>query len=212
MNSFYTLIKKEIEQHKDNIVFTKQGWEPLFSVSKKSKIVIIGQAPGIHAQTSAVPWDDKSGENLRNWLGLTSEQFYGDEIVSLLPMDFYYPGKGKTGDLPPRKGFAELWHPQILEYIEGDPLILLIGMYAQAHYLPNKKRTLTETVHSYQEYLPSSKLPLPHPSPRNNIWMAKNSWFQEDVLPILKKRGTEKVNKINDGYAIVYFMPPRNVY
>ena len=187
MNTFFKNLKHEIMNHPDNEVFTKQDWEPLFSASKKSKIIIIGQAPGIRAQTSAIPWDDKSGETLREWLGITSEQFYDENVTALIPMDFYYPGKGKSGDLPPRKGFADLWHPQILDHIEGEPLVVLIGMYAQNYYLEGRKRTLTETVSSYKEYLPDNFFPLPHPSPRNNIWMTKNEWFKKDVLPILKK-------------------------
>jgi len=186
MNEYFSHIKQEIENHPDNAVFTQQGWEPLFSGSQKSKLIIIGQAPGIHAQSSNIPWDDKSGETLRQWLGITDEQFYDDDIVALIPMDFYYPGKGKTGDLPPRKDFAEKWHPQILDHIQEGALVILIGQYSQNYYLQDRERTLTETVRNFKKYTPNNFFPLPHPSPRNNIWMAKNPWFKADVLPELQ--------------------------
>ncbi len=170
----------------ENTSLSKKGYEPIFSGSSESKIVIIGQAPGIKAQESKIPWNDKSGEALRSWLGLTNEEFYDEKIVALIPMDFYYPGKGKTGDLPPRKGFAEKWHPKLLTHIKGDPLVILIGSYSQNYYLKDRERTLTETVKNYKKYLSKRVIPLPHPSPRNNIWMAKNPWFKKDVVPKIK--------------------------
>lgn len=162
------------------------GVRPVVSVHPKSKIVVIGQAPGIKVHKSGVPWDDKSGENLRRWMNISSEDFYNPEKIGIIPMGFCYPGKGKTGDLPPRKECAPQWHQQLWDHMDGVELVLLIGKYAQDYYLKDQsKRTLTETVRSYQEYLPKYFV-LPHPSPRNNIWQKKNSWFKEEVLPALK--------------------------
>ena len=152
-----------------------------------AQLCIIGQAPGRKVQENGIPWADKSGENLMNWLGISSEEFYDIKRVALLPMGFCYPGTGKSGDLPPRKECAPLWHDEVLNKMSNLKLILLIGKYAQDYYLPNPKRNLTETVRSFDEYLPTY-LPLPHPSPRNNIWKKKNPWFEEFVLPTLKEK------------------------
>ena len=165
----------------------KDGVRPVLQVNPKARVLIAGQAPGSKVHATGIPFDDPSGDRLRVWMGIDITTFYDSEKIGILPMAFCYPGKGKSGDLPPRKGFADLWHPQILDHIEGEPLVVLIGMYAQNYYLEGRKRTLTETVSSYKEYLPDNFFPLPHPSPRNNIWMTKNEWFKKDVLPILKK-------------------------
>jgi len=168
--------------------FLEFGPRPIVSASVNSKIVVIGQAPGSVVHRTGIPWDDKSGDNLRNWMGISTEDFYDAEKVAIIPMGFCYPGKGKTGDLPPRKECAPLWHPQLLNKINDGTFVLLIGKYAQDYYLKDTaKRTLTETVQNYAEYLPKYYV-LPHPSPRNNIWQAKNKWFVTDVLPDLKKR------------------------
>lgn len=185
---------EKIMAHKSNLRFTERGLRPLFTASDSSGIVIVGQAPGIRAQTSGVPWDDKSGLKLVEWLGITETQFRNPRIISILPMDFYYPGKGKSGDLPPRNDFAPLWHPKILEHMPEVELILLIGNYAQKYYLGKRiKRNLTETVHSYKEYLPEY-FPLVHPSPLNFRWQAKNPWFEQDVVPVLQRKIAEIIN------------------
>jgi uracil-DNA glycosylase family 4 len=159
------------------------GPRPIFKVSQNSRIVIIGQAPGRIVHETGIPWNDKSGENLMNWMGISSDVFYDSEKVAIIPMGFCYPGKGKTGDLPPRKECAPLWHNSLLENISNPALVILIGKYAQDYYLnTSTKRNLTETVKNFSEYLPQYFV-LPHPSPRNNIWMKKNPWFKEDVLP-----------------------------
>ncbi|MEO8933347.1 MAG: uracil-DNA glycosylase family protein [Xanthomarina sp.] len=162
------------------------GPRPVFSAHKNSKIVIIGQAPGVKVHKSGIPWDDASGIQLRNWLGVSIEQFYNPENFAIIPMGFCYPGKGKSGDLPPRPECAPQWHKQLFEHMPQVELILLIGIYAQRYYLKDKaKKTLTETVRNFEVYLPFY-LPLPHPSPRNRFWFTKNPWFKTDILPILK--------------------------
>ena len=165
---------------------------PVLSASEKAKIVIIGQAPGKRVHETGIPWNDKSGDNLRNWLGIDKNTFYNTDLFALIPMGFCYPGKGKSGNLPPRKECVMEWHEQVMQTFQQVELIILIGKYSQEHYLKSSsKKTLTETVKNYTEYLPKY-FTLPHPSPRNNIWQAKNTWFKESILPHLK----EKVHKL----------------
>ncbi|WP_062059119.1 uracil-DNA glycosylase family protein [Aquimarina longa] len=164
------------------------GPRPIVSAHTNSKIVIIGQAPGSIVHKSGIPWDDKSGQNLRTWMGIDTKTFYDPKKIALLPMGFCYPGKGKSGDLPPTKQCAPLWHQKLLRKIENVELTLLIGKYAQEYYLGNQlKRTLTDTVKNYKGYLPNYFV-LPHPSPRNNIWQAKNEWYKRDVIPQLQAK------------------------
>lgn len=180
-------IRQEIIAHPSNSWAMKLGYEPVYSASEKSKIVIIGQAPGRKAQETRVPWNDLSGDKLREWLGLTREEFYDDTKIALIPMDFYYPGKGVHGDLPPRAGFAPMWHPRLFEQMPEVKLTLLVGSYSQKHYLgPSIKRNLTETVRAYREYLPLY-FPLVHPSPLNFRWRTINPWFERDVVPEARK-------------------------
>lgn len=160
------------------------GANPIVLSSVQSKIVIIGQAPGLKVHLSGIPFKDKSGEQLRRWLGVTEVEFYDTANFSIIPMGFCYPGRGNNGDLPPKKICAPTWHPQLLEQLTSAKLILLIGKYAQDYYLKNSK-SLTENVYAFHEYLPTY-FPLPHPSPRNNIWKAKNQWFEQEVIPVLQ--------------------------
>ncbi|MGT2676467.1 uracil-DNA glycosylase family protein [Streptococcus pseudoporcinus] len=172
----------------DNQKFTEEGIEPLYDAPSSAKIVIVGQAPGIIAQKTKLFWNDRSGVKLRQWLDVDSDTFYHSGKFAILPMDFYYPGKGKGGDLPPRKGFADKWHQPLLDLLPTVELIILVGQYAQAYYLGKaKKKTLTETVKAYQDYLPRF-FPLVHPSPRNQLWLKKNPWFEEEVIPALQAR------------------------
>lgn len=187
MNNDLYKIYNEIINDPDNQEYTIKGWLPIYTLSNESKIVIIGQAPGIKAQESKIAWNDLSGNKLRDWLGVTREDFYETSKFALIPMDFYYPGQGKSGDLPPRRGFAEKWHSKILNELDSLQLIILIGQYSQNYYLKDKaKKNLTETVKAYKEYLPDY-FPLAHPSPRNIRWHIKNPWFEEYVIPDLKK-------------------------
>lgn len=164
------------------------GAKPIVSGSRKSKIVIIGQAPGTKVHTSGIPWDDASGKQLRRWLNVTNEQFYNEDLFAIIPMGFCYPGRGKSGDLPPRKECAPKWHQPLFDNMPKVELVILIGMYAQNYYLKDKaKGTLTETVNSYPEYLPKYFV-LPHPSPRNRFWFSKNPWFEREVVPELQER------------------------
>lgn len=161
---------------------------PVLAASETAPILIIGQAPGKRVHETGVAWDDPSGKRLREWLNIDSEQFYDSAKVALVPMGFCYPGKGKSGDLPPRPECADLWHERLLSQLTNVKLTLLVGQYAQKRYLGDRtKSNLTETVRAWNEYWPAF-LPLPHPSPRNNIWLSKNPWFEDDVLPRLKSR------------------------
>ena len=164
------------------------GPRPIVAAHPESKIAIIGQAPGSKVHETGVPWDDPSGKQLRKWLGVTNEQFYDEKIFALIPMGFCYPGKGKSGDLPPRPECAPQWHKQLLENMPKLKLTILIGQYAQHYYLGEaRKKNLTETVKHYQNYLPRYFV-LPHPSPRNRFWLSKNPWFQQEVLPLLQEK------------------------
>ena len=189
-------ITQSIMQDPDNQSFTSQGIEPLFAAPTTARINIVGQAPGIKAQESRLYWNDKSGDRLREWLGVDRDTFYHSGMFAVIPMDFYYPGKGKSGDLPPRKDFAPKWHPRLLQEMPNIDLIILIGQYAQKYYLGDREKSnLTETVKAYKEYLPRL-LPLVHPSPRNLIWLKKNPWFEKEVVPMLQAKIKGYLNSI----------------
>lgn len=168
------------------------GPRPVVSGHPNAKIAIIGQAPGTKVHASGIPWDDASGKQLRKWLHVSDEDFYNDELFAIVPMGFCYPGKGASGDLPPRKECAPLWHKPLFDMMPNIKLVVLIGTYAQKYYLGSTaKRTLTETVDNYPEYLPRYFV-LPHPSPRNRFWLSKNPWFERNVIPQLQ----QKIQKI----------------
>ncbi|MEY8462708.1 uracil-DNA glycosylase family protein [Streptococcus merionis] len=181
-------IKQAIMADPANRFFTEAGVAPLFAAPETARIVIIGQAPGLKTQEAGLYFKDKSGDRLRDWLGVDEEIFYRSGLFGVLAMDFYFPGSEKSGDLPPRPDFAPKWHPQLLALMPKVDLICLVGSYAQQYYLNQKKTvTLTETVKNYQSYLPKY-FPLVHPSPRNQLWIAKNPWFIDEVLPDLQQR------------------------
>ena len=188
---------KLLEDIRSCIVCQQQlpyGPNPIVTAHISSRIAIIGQAPGMKVHQSSIPWDDASGKRLREWLGITKEQFYDEKLMALVPMGFCYPGKGKSGDLPPRPECAPLWHDFLIKNMPNLKLILLLGTYSQQYYLGKKrKNTLTETVRNFEEYLPEF-LPLPHPSPRNRFWLVQNPWFEAEVLPRLKQSVYELAN------------------
>lgn len=165
----------------------EHGPRPIVQVGSDARIIIIGQAPGRRVHESGVPWDDPSGRTLRRWLGLTDEQFYDPDIVALVPMGFCYPGKAPSGDKPPRTECAPLWHDRVLDHLPSERLDVIIGMYAQKRYVPERKSTLTDTVADWASHLPG-RIVLPHPSPRNQHWLTKNPWFEADTLPAVRRR------------------------
>ena len=169
------------------------GPRPVLQIDPRARILIAGQAPGRRVHESGIPFDDASGDRLRDWLGVSSEVFYDPTRFAILPMGFCFPGTGKSGDLPPRPECAEAWRQTLLDSLEQLKLTLLIGQYAQRWHLSNTKKNLTETVRAWQDYGPGI-IPLPHPSPRNNIWLKKNPWFAESLLPALKIRTQEALN------------------
>jgi uracil-DNA glycosylase len=159
------------------------GPRPVLQAGASARLRIIGQAPGRKVHETGVPWDDASGDRLRSWLGLTPAQFYDPAKVAILPMGFCYPGRAASGDRPPRRECALHWHARINAELPNIGLTVLVGTYALAHYLPDRKPTLTDTVRAWREYLPSGWLPLPHPSPRNQPWLAKHPWFETELAP-----------------------------
>ncbi len=164
------------------------GPRPVVSIASTARLVIIGQAPGTKVHASGVPWDDPSGEHLREWLAIDSRTFYDPRKVAIVPMGFCYPGKRKGGDAPPRPECAPLWHERLLAHLPDDRLTLLVGQYAQRAYLgARRKKTLTETVRAWREYAPQF-IVTPHPSWRSRGWMTKNPFFAEEVLPALQER------------------------
>lgn len=188
MESQFQKIFEEIKADPMNREYTLKGINPLYYADADAQILIVGQAPGKVAQDTQIVWNDKSGDRLRDWMGVSNNEFYHSGKIAVLPMDFYFPGKGKSGDLPPRKGFADKWHPRLLEAMPNLKITLLVGSYAIKHYLHLKSSVkLTDIVQNYQDYLPQY-FPLVHPSPRNQLWMSRNPWFEKDVLPDLKQR------------------------
>jgi uracil-DNA glycosylase len=163
------------------------GPNPVLRAASTAKILIVGQAPGTKVHASGIPWDDQSGKRLRSWLDLTPEIFYDETKIAIIPMGFCYPGKGTSGDLPPRPECAEKWHTSLQQHLPNLELTLLIGQYAQRYYLGEKLKTnLTETVKNWPEYLPEF-MPLPHPSPRNIFWLKRNEWFEKEAVPELQQ-------------------------
>ncbi len=170
------------------------GPRPVLQLDPGARILIAGQAPGRQVHTTGVPFDDASGDRLRDWLGVSRDTFYDPTKVAILPMGFCYPGTGKSGDLPPRPECAETWRHQLFQQLGQLRLTLVIGQYAHTWHLPEKKKNLTETVRAWREYGPHV-IPLPHPSPRNNIWLKKNPWFGKLLLPDLRRSVREALGR-----------------
>jgi uracil-DNA glycosylase len=165
------------------------GPRPVLRARASARVLIVGQAPGTKVHASGTPWDDRSGDRLREWLAVDRGAFYDDSRIAIMPMGFCYPGTdGKGGDLPPRRECAPLWHARLLARLPRIELTLLVGRYAQTYYLGRRsKGTMTETVRAWRDYAPTY-LPLPHPSWRNTGWLKRNPWFEADLLPVLRER------------------------
>lgn len=163
-----------------------RGCRPLLQGSRSSRVLLISQAPGAAAHESGVPWDDRSGDRLRDWLGVSKEEFYDASLIGILPMGFCYPGKGKSGDLKPRPECAPTWHPKLLPGFEGVRLTIFIGRCAFERYLSDEFESLTEAVRANERLLPE-RAAMPHPSPRNNIWLKRHGWFVDETVPRLRE-------------------------
>ncbi|MGI5309642.1 uracil-DNA glycosylase family protein [Rheinheimera sp. WS51] len=191
MANFSTLMQqvRQCSLCQDNLPLLAK---PILQASVNAKILIAGQAPGVKAHNSGVPFDDASGKRLRQWLGLNSEQFYDPELIAILPMGFCYPGKGKSGDLAPRPECAPAWRQQLLDQMSQIKLTVIIGQYAIKWHKPQFKGTVTAAVEQSLQQLAdgcdNNTLVLPHPSPRNNIWLKKHLWFEQQLLPLLQKK------------------------
>lgn len=169
-----------------------RGPRPVVRASPTARLLIVGQAPGTRVHETGIPWNDPSGDRLRDWLQLDRERFYDDSQIAIVPMGFCYPGKASGGDQPPRKECAPAWHDRVLETLPKDRLTLLVGTYAQAHYLPETRQlSLTERVRGWSES--GSVIPLPHPAWRSRIWMGKNPWFEAEVLPELRAAIAQRI-------------------
>lgn len=166
------------------------GPRPVLQIHPNARILVAGQAPGRKVHESGVPFADASGNRLREWLGLSPDAFYNPQCVAILPMGFCFPGTGKTGDLPPRPECAPAWRERLVQQLKAIRLTLVIGQYAQAYHLPDAGASVTSTVQSWRQHWPGV-VPLPHPSPRNNRWLRRNRWFEEEVLPLLRSRVAE---------------------
>ncbi|CAM3775381.1 Uracil DNA glycosylase superfamily protein [Vibrio aerogenes CECT 7868] len=187
MEQMFVKLLKEIRQCRLCEPELPLGANPVIQAHPDARILIVGQAPGTRVHQTSVPWNDPSGERLRQWLQLDRETFYTPERIGIMPMGLCYPGKGHSGDLPPRKECAPQWHGRVRNALHNIQLTLLIGQYAQEYYLKDKPKTLTETVREWHRWSPDY-LPLPHPSPRNTLWLRKNAWFESEVLPEIRLR------------------------
>lgn len=163
------------------------GPRPVVQLSETSRILVVGQAPGRRVHETGLPFNDPSGDRLRQWMGIPRETFYDERKLAILPMGFCYPGTGKSGDLPPRPECAPAWREALLERLDNIGLTLVIGQYAHAWHLPGSKKPVTEQVRDWRRYWPHI-LPMPHPSPRNNLWLRRNPWFEQEVIPALRER------------------------
>ena len=163
------------------------GPRPIVQVHPAARILIAGQAPGSRVHETGIPFNDASGERLRSWLGMSREVFYDPRQVAILPMGFCFPGTGRSGDLPPRPECAPTWRATLLSRMKKLQLTLVIGQYAQVYHLPRGGSSLTEVVQGWREFWPHT-VPLPHPSPRNNLWLKRNPWFEEELIPVLRER------------------------
>jgi uracil-DNA glycosylase len=167
------------------------GPRPVLQAGETARILVVGQAPGVRAHTTGIPWNDASGERLRAWMGIDKDLFYDNSRIAIIPMGFCYPGRGNGGDMPPRPECAALWLDKLLARLPRIELTLLIGQYAQRHFLGGRrKQSLAATVEAWREYAPLH-IPLPHPSPRNQPWFKRHPWFERRLVPVLRARIAE---------------------
>lgn len=194
-----------------------KGPKPIIRGSKTSRLLIIGQAPGVRVHNSGIPFNDPSGDRLRSWLGLSKDTFYNEDLVAIMPMGLCYPGTGQRGDLPPQKECAPQWHKQVLNHLPERQLTLLVGSYAQKYYLKPHYKNMTAALRQWQEAINNKtsgldttqlntinktiydqesimRVPMPHPSPRNNLWLKNHPWFEEEILPSIR----QEVRKVLD--------------
>ncbi len=160
---------------------------PVLRASASARLLIVGQAPGTRVHETGIPWNDPSGDRLREWLGMDREFFYDERHIAIIPMGFCYPGRGKSGDLPPRPECAALWRERLLACLPNIELTLLVGRYAHQYHLPEARGSVADTVGQWRDYLPAI-LPTPHPSPRNRLWLRRNPWFEAELVPELQRR------------------------
>jgi uracil-DNA glycosylase len=193
MNSFASLLA-EVADCSLCAAQLPHGVRPVLQMHPQARVLIASQAPGRKVHESGIPFDDASGERLREWMGVTREVFYDAQQIAILPMGFCFPGTGKHGDLPPRPECAKAWRDQLLGYLRHLEVTLVVGQYAQAYHINEVHGSLTETVSNWQSYWPKI-IPLPHPSPRNNIWLSRNPWFEKALLPMLKRRVSEALER-----------------
>jgi uracil-DNA glycosylase len=188
MSQSLAKIAKEIRSCTLCSEYLPLGPRPIIQVSTSAKILVVGQAPGRRVHETGIPFNDPSGDRLRQWMGIDKEVFYNEKKIALVPMGFCFPGTGKSGDLPPRPECADTWRSKLLKKLPNINLTIIVGQYAQSWHLGNDNQAnLTETVKAWRSYWPVA-IPLPHPSPRNNIWLKKNPWFESEVLSTLQKR------------------------
>jgi uracil-DNA glycosylase len=195
MTSFSNLLS-EVHACTKCAAHLPHGVRPVLQIHPQAHILIAGQAPGRKVHETGVPFDDASGDRLREWMGITREVFYDAKKISILPMGLCYPGTGRSGDLPPLSECAPAWRGQLLSHLKNLNLTLVIGKYAQEYHLPSAGESLTEIVQTWHNHWPLV-VPLPHPSPRNNIWLKRNPWFENELLPVLQDRVAEVLKEIS---------------
>jgi len=189
IDSEFKKLVAEIQNCTICLEYLPHGARPVLQANPEAKILIAGQAPGRRVHETGIPFDDSSGERLRTWMGIDSDAFYNASKIAILPMGFCYPGTGNSGDLPPRPECSNHWREKLLSHLPNVQLTLLLGKHGQKYHLGDRrKKNLTETVQNWKEYKTDGLFPLPHPSPRNNIWINRNPWFGKEVLPELKSR------------------------